>query len=240
MAADFELGGRLAELRGRYEKAGAEALLRAVLTVEFSGRVAVVSSFGAESAVLLHMVASIDPATPVLFLDTGNIFGETLRYRDTLVGTLGLSDVRSIRPDPEEEARADPDGDLWKRDPDTCCYVRKVLPLRRALQAFEAEISGRKRFQTPARSKMRTIEPSEGRIKINPLADYTLGALHGYIARHGLPRHPLVDAGYLSLGCIPCTERAPRDGDYRAGRWPGRLKDECGIHTLPRRPLPTS
>lgn len=197
----------------------------------FPGRIAVVSSFGAESAVLLHLVAEIEPATPILFLNTGKLFGETLRYRDRLQDALGLMDIRVIGPDPRERARIDPDGTLWARDPDACCAFRKVRPLKRALAPFAAQVTGRKRFQTQSRLAMRRIEHFEGRFRFNPLADWSAGDLERHIAAAGLPRHPLAEDGYPSIGCMPCTRRIAEGEAYRDGRWAGLEKDECGIHT---------
>lgn len=226
----LSLDERLAELRARYDGADAETLLKAMITREFPGEIAVVSSFGSEAVVLLHLVSKIDPVTPVVFLNTGKLFGETLRYRDKLKEQLGLTDVRSIEPDKTEESRLDPNGNLWRLSPDQCCNFRKVLPLRRALEPFKAEVSGRKRFQTKGRAEMAFIEAHEGRIKINPLAEWTLDRLTAYIEANDLPRHPLVKDGYLSIGCFPCTERVADASDYRSGRWAGSDKDECGIH----------
>ncbi len=215
----------------------AEQLLRTALLERFPGRIALVSSFGAESAVLLHMVAAIDHATPVIFLDTGKLFAETLQYRETLAARLGLIDLRIARPEPTRLARLDPRGELWRSDPDLCCWQRKVEPLDAALEGFAAWITGRKRFQGGAR---RTLEPIEngpdGRSKINPLAAWDEGDIADYFRRYDLPPHPLAAAGYRSIGCAPCT-RAVRPGeDARAGRWAGRGKAECGIHL--RRPVP--
>lgn len=233
---------RLGALRSAYEGLTGQALLEAMIKTEFRDRIAVVSSFGSESAVLLHMVAEIDPATPVIFLNTGKLFGETLRYRDRLQERLGLTDLRAAAPHPADLARTDPNGVLWNSDPDACCFVRKVLPLERALRGFDASITGRKRFQTNARSVMQPIEEeavrgtgepgsAKGtRFKINPLAFWGQEELERYTEVHRLPRHPLVKDGYLSIGCMPCTERVPEGGSYRDGRWVGREKDECGIH----------
>ncbi|NWG46811.1 MAG: phosphoadenylyl-sulfate reductase [Alphaproteobacteria bacterium] len=221
---------RLAGIRERTAGLEGPDLLRAAITREFPGRITLVSSFGAEAAVLLHMVAQIDPTVPVLFLNTGKLFGETLRYRDRLQDMLGLADVRSLHPLVADEKAADPDGGLWSRDPDACCHFRKVLPLRRALKGFDAEITGRKRFQTRARAAMEAVEWADGRFKINPLANWTLDGLKAYAEAHRLPPHPLVADGYLSIGCMPCTERVAEGGDYRSGRWVGRDKEECGIH----------
>jgi len=176
------------------------------------------------------MAAKVAPTVPVIFLNTGKLFGETLRYRDRLQDKLGLTDIRAIHPHPDDTAKLDPNGDLWSRDPDACCNFRKTLPLQRALKPFRAQITGRKRFQTSARSTMKPIGVHGDKFKINPLTDWDLNALNAYIDEHKLPKHPLVKDGYLSIGCMPCTERVKEGGDYRSGRWVGRDKDECGIH----------
>lgn len=227
---------RARRLDRRYGHLPAEQVLTAMLGEVFPGRVALVSSFGAESAVLLDMVARIDPALPVLFLDTGKLFGETLRYRDRLVARLGLSDVRDIRPDPDLIAAEDPKGVLWASAPDRCCALRKVLPLARALEGFDAWITGRKRFQGGLRSHLPVIEAAEGRIKINPLARWQRADIEAYFAAHDLPRHPLEADGFLSIGCMPCTDRVAPGEDLRAGRWRDQAKTECGIHLPAGRP----
>ncbi len=222
-----------AELAALQEKArgrDASGILELALAGPLEGRSAVVSSFGAESAVLLHLVASIDPAAPILFLSTGKLFGETLRYRDRLQEMLGLSDVRSLAPTLAARAALDPDGTLWSRDTDACCGLRKVAPLAAALKAFAAQITGRKRFQTRERSLMQPVEWFEGRFRFNPLWEWNLADLKAYAQTHKLPLHPLVDDGYPSIGCMPCTRRVAAGEDYRAGRWAGLEKDECGIH----------
>ncbi len=210
------------------------ALLRALIRERFVGRIALVSSFGAESAVLLHMVAAIDPALPVIFLDTGKLFPETLAYRDALVARLGLADVRAARPEGAALAAADPAGRLWESDPDRCCALRKVAPLDRALAPFDAWISGRKRFQGGGRDGLDAVEfGTDWRIKINPLSQWSAADIAAYLARHDLPAHPLVAAGYRSIGCAPCTRPVRPDEAPRAGRWDGRAKTECGIHRTP-------
>jgi phosphoadenosine phosphosulfate reductase len=192
---------------------------------------ALVSSFGADSAVLLHMVSRIDQAMPVLFLETGKLFPETLRYREELCAQLGLSDVRIVRPVPQDLARADPDGLLHRTEPDTCCYVRKTLSLESALEPFAAWITGRKRFQSATRANLPLFEEDRGgRIKVNPLADWTRKDLTEYMRNHRLPPHPLVAQGFLSIGCEPCTSRVAAGEDERSGRWRGATKEECGIH----------
>jgi phosphoadenosine phosphosulfate reductase len=222
---------RAIDLAHRYAGLSGEGLLRPMIEHAFPGRLAVVSSFGAESAVLLMLVAAVDPSVPVIFLDTGKSFIETLDYRDRLVNRLGLRDVRVHKPAPEDLLAADAPGDLWRRDPDHCCRLRKVLPLRRALTGFEAWVTGRKRFAGGERTGLKAIEAVDGRIKINPLADWTPAQIaHAFVAAD-LPRHPLVARGYPSIGCAPCTSRASgQPGSVRAGRWAGTGKTECGIH----------
>jgi phosphoadenosine phosphosulfate reductase len=229
-AVDPLIVSKLAQLQDAAKGRDAHGILELALTGEFKGRSAVVSSFGAESAVLLHLVAKIDPNTPILFLNTGKLFGETLRYRDRLQDLLGLGDVRSLAPNPADRVRLDPEGVLYATDTDACCNFRKVIPLKRALEPFAAQITGRKRFQTKERAEMQAVEFFEGRFRFNPLADWTLADLETYTQKHALPHHPLVDDGYPSIGCMPCTRRVAAGEDYRAGRWSGLDKDECGIH----------
>jgi phosphoadenosine phosphosulfate reductase len=194
-------------------------------------RLAVVSSFGTESAALLKLVADVDPAIPVVFLDTGWLFEETLAYRDTLIAQLGLRDVRSIKPLEEALTREDPDRELWFSDPDACCRIRKVEPLERALAPFSAWINGRKRFQGGARAAIPVVEADSGRLKFNPFANVSREEIAAIYATAKLPPHPLVASGFRSIGCMPCTSRSSSGEDERAGRWRGRSKTECGIHT---------
>ncbi|GAA3262805.1 phosphoadenylyl-sulfate reductase [Sphingomonas yabuuchiae] len=219
-----------AAYEARFAGVPAPDMLRTLLTGELHGQIAAVSSFGTESAVLLHMVASADPATPVVFTDTLKMFPETLAYRDTLVARLGLLDVRVIQPDPALLAAKDPDGIRHGYDPDGCCDLRKVEPLARGLAPFEAWISGRKGFQAGTRRALPRFEVEDGRLKLNPLADWDKAALDGYFAAYDLPRHPLEAEGYLSIGCAPCTSQVKPGEDPRAGRWRGFDKVECGIH----------
>jgi phosphoadenosine phosphosulfate reductase len=193
---------------------------------------AVVSSFGTESAALLKVVADVDASIPVVFLDTGWLFEETLAYRDTLIATLGLRDVRSIKPLDETLSREDPDRELWFSDPDACCRIRKVEPLKRALAPFRGWINGRKRFQGGLRAAIPVVENDGGRLKFNPFANVSREEIEAIYSLAKLPQHPLVASGFLSVGCMPCTSRTSPDEDARAGRWRGRPKTECGIHTV--------
>jgi phosphoadenosine phosphosulfate reductase len=223
----------LDDLRAAYGRLDGLALLRAVLREgPLRGRTALVSSFGAESAVLLDMVATVDPTVPVIFLDTGKLFEETQDYRQELTALLGLEDVRVVRPDPAALARRDADGHLWRQGPDLCCHIRKTEPLERALQGFAAWITGRKRFQGGLRSQLPTLEgePSTGRIKLNPLVPWSEDDIERYRRLRNLPAHPMVAEGYRSIGCVPCTRAVGSGEDARAGRWWGLDKTECGIH----------
>jgi phosphoadenosine phosphosulfate reductase len=209
-------------------------MLRTVLGEKLAGEVAVVSSFGAESAVLLHLVSEVDPNIPVLFLETGKHFPETLAYRDLLIERLGLTNVRNLTPDPEALAKKDESGLRWSYDPDGCCEIRKVQPLAKAIVDFDATITGRKGFQSATRSGLPRFEidrtDAQGRLKINPLADWTAENLAHYVEKHALPPHPLVAEGYPSIGCSPCTTKVAPGEDPRSGRWKGWDKTECGIH----------
>ncbi|MDI1265443.1 MAG: phosphoadenylyl-sulfate reductase [bacterium] len=207
------------------------AVIETALKTVGRERLALVSSFGTESAALLKVMADVDPSIPVVFLDTGWLFDETLAYRDTLIATLGLKDVRSIRPLEETLAREDADRELWFSDPDACCRIRKVEPLARALKPFSAWLNGRKRFQGGTRAEIPVVEDDGAKLKFNPFANVSREEIEAIYRLAKLPSHPLVAAGYLSVGCMPCSSRTTSDEDARAGRWRGRTKTECGIHT---------
>ena len=222
---------RVADLNARFRHQSATAILEHALGDPMVGPVALVSSFGAESVVLLHMLSVIDRTTPVLFLDTEMLFDETLTYQSDLAARLGLREVRILRPDREAVFAHDPDGILHLAEPDACCALRKTAPLQAALSGFDAWITGRKRYQGGARRALEVFENEAGqRIKINPLAHWMPADVQDYIANNRLPRHPLVSRGYPSIGCAPCTARVDSGEPARAGRWRGREKEECGIH----------
>jgi phosphoadenosine phosphosulfate reductase len=219
-----------AELDVRYAAASPQQVLEAATRELFPGRLALVSSFGTEAAVLLALAAEVDRSLPVLFVDTRKLFGETLRYRDELIAMLGLTDVRTIQPDRDLLNRRDEDEMLWRKDPDACCHIRKTLPLAGSLEGFDAWITGRKRFQSSTRAAIPVFEEQGGRIKVNPLASWSKTDLENEFDRRGLPRHPLEADGFLSVGCYTCTERVAPGADPRSGRWAGKEKTECGIH----------
>jgi phosphoadenosine phosphosulfate reductase len=220
------LAARLdAELRHAHPRTILEAAVES-----FGDRLALVSSFGAESAVLLDLAAKVKPDIPVLFLDTGMLFGQTLDYRRSLAAQLGLKDVRDLRPHYQDLATEDPEAKLWQTDTDACCHLRKVVPLELALEDFDAWITGRKRFHGGDRLSLPVVEQSGRHVKFNPLANWTKADLDAYAAEQGLPAHPLVAQGFPSIGCWPCTQPAEDGDDVRAGRWAGSQKTECGIH----------
>ena len=230
---DLPLEDRARALNDRYRNHAAVSVLRHALADPDLGRVALVSSFGAESVVLLHMLSVATPDTPVLFVDTGMLFPETLAYQREIAARLPLTDIRVIRASDDEIAAADPDGTLNQRDTDGCCNARKVVPLERALAGFDGWITGRKRFQGGQRVELEFFEPeAPSRLRVNPLAHWRAQDVVEYMDENALPRHPLVARGYPSIGCAPCTSPVKPGEDPRAGRWRGSAKTECGIHFI--------
>lgn len=227
-----DLAPRVAGLNEWYRLNSATAVLTHALSAPQAGKLALVSSFGAESVVLLHMVSVIARDTPVLFIDTEMLFTETLVYQQELAERLGLRDLRIIRAAADELTSADPDGTLHQRDPDACCTLRKTVPLERALDGFDGWITGRKRYQGGTRESLEFFETEEGtgRMKVNPLAHWSREDVQIYMTENRLPRHPLVARGYPSIGCMPCTSPVADGEDPRSGRWRGQSKTECGIH----------
>ncbi len=222
---------RARELNDRYRHHGATAVLERALTDPQVGTIALVSSFGAESVALLHMLSVMDRSTPVLFLDTEMLFPETLAYQLEVTERLGLTNVQIIRPDRERTFLRDPDGQLHRSNPDACCALRKTEPLQQALWGYDAWITGRKRFQGAKRTDLEFFESeADLRIKVNPLVHWTRDDVQDYMINNRLPRHPLVARGFPSIGCAPCTSAVRPGEDPRAGRWRGRTKQECGIH----------
>lgn len=219
----------LTVLNARYREMSAQDILADAIKRIWPGRIAMMSSFGAEAAVGLHMIAQTAPDTPVLFLDTGRLFAQTEQYQRELTEKLGLTNLRIIQPAAVEIADQDADGKLWSRDNDACCNLRKVRPLDRISSEYDALITGRKRFHGGDRMSLPVVERLNGRIRVNPLASWSPEEINAYFERYDLPRHPLTEMGYASIGCWTCTAPA-QDGDVRSGRWSGLDKSECGIH----------
>ena len=218
-------------LNARFEGVNARTVLGTLIGERALGEVALVSSFGTEAAVLLHLVANIDKDFSVIFVDTLKMFPETLAYREQLIERFGLTNAKTMTPNPLTLAEQDENGLRWSFDPDGCCAIRKVEPLARAKNGLDAWISGRKAFQSHTRENIDRFEIEDGRLKINPLGDWIKDDLDAYFEEHDLPRHPLEAEGYLSVGCAPCTSKVKSGEDPRAGRWRGWDKTECGIHT---------
>jgi len=221
-------------LNRMFRGSSTQEMLEAVIKDSLAGDVTTVSSFGAESAVLLHLLSTVDRSIPVLFLDTHKHFPETLAYRDALARRLGLTNLVILEPDEDDIASRDETGLRWSYDPDGCCEIRKVRPLARALEAYDASFTGRKAFQSQTRASLPRFEldtsDGAGRLKINPLIDWRAEDIAAYFAQHDLPRHPLVSRGFPSIGCEPCTHKVAPGEDPRSGRWKGWDKTECGIH----------
>lgn len=220
-------------LNAQWGEASAEAILAAALDPALGRKTMAISSFGAESAVLLHLISQIKPDLPILFLETGQHFFQTLSYRRHLTERLSLSRVVDVKPDPDQLKVRDPGHDLYKTQPDACCALRKVEPLARAAAPFDTRITGRKRYQNDERSGLKAFEVSEGQLVVNPLVHWDADDIKDWLTAHNLPRHPLVEQNYPSIGCWPCTQPVEPDADTRAGRWAGQAKTECGIHRRP-------
>lgn len=235
--ADAIPAGRLSRLNAELRDASAQTILRVAMLREWPDTLTYVASFGAESAVMLALIAEVKPDLPIVFLETGMHFPQTLDYKAALIDRLGLTGVRDVTPNRAEARVLDHAEDLWRRDPDACCALRKVRPLAPALKGFEAWITGRKRFHGGARLRLPVFEHVDGRFKVNPLAGWTREDVERFFAARDLPRHPLVDQGYLSIGCWPCTRPTSDPADIRSGRWAGSDKTECGLHIAkPERP----
>jgi len=224
------------KLNRMFRGASTEEMLQSVIKDGLTGQITAVSSFGAESVVLLHLIAQVDPGLPVLFLETGKHFPETLSYRDEVSAKLGLTNVIELRPESEDLAAKDETGLRWSYDPDGCCEIRKVKPLAKALADYDASFTGRKSFQSATRANLPRFEidttDAQGRLKINPLIDWSAEQIEAYFETHNLPRHPLINQGYPSIGCSPCTHKVAPGEDPRSGRWKGWDKTECGIHSV--------
>ena len=230
---DAARDARVADMASAMADLPAEDVLAAAFQT-FGQKLALVSSFGADSIVLLHMAAQIDREFPVIFLDTRMLFYETLTYQTQVASSLGLKNVHRIEPDETVLRLSDAQGALHQNAPDDCCHIRKTLPLDMAMSGFEASVTGRKRYQTGARASMAVVDMDhEGRARFNPLASWVASDIQAYMERHDLPAHPLVASGFRSIGCAPCTTSVGEGEDPRAGRWRDQSKTECGIHFGP-------
>lgn len=207
----------------------------------FAPDVAMSSSFQTQSLPLLHLVSRVAPDLEILFLDTGFHFPETVAFRDRLIREWGLN-VRNLRRQAVHSSNGGAQTpDLYRADPDFCCHMNKVEPMRLATEGLTAWISGIRRDQSEARRDITVVEETgEGLMRIHPMANWSSKDVFQYIADHDLPKHPLLAEGYLTVGCAPCTRPAADGGGERSGRWVGRSKNECGLHTELREQRPVS
>lgn len=228
--AELDAFAQAVSLDALYGDLSAEAIIERAVREDFPGQIAAVSSFGADSAVLLNLIATVDRHLPVIFLDTGKHFEETLSYRDALAADFGLTRIQVVSPDEAALARLDPQGNLHETSTDACCDIRKVEPMARGVAPYRAWFTGRKRHQAATRAALPVFESVGPRIRINPLARWTTADQADYMRKHALRENPLVAYGYLSIGCFPCTKPVQPGEDARSGRWAGQAKVECGIH----------
>lgn len=217
-------------LNARYRHHGAISVLEGALKAHEAGDIALVSSFGAQSVVLLHMVSVLDRDLAVLFIDTQMLFPETLTYQREICEQLGLTNLHIITPQKADIKYHDPLGDLHEFDSDSCCGLRKTKPLNAALAPYKGWISGRKRFQGASRADLEHFDSDGTRLKINPLAHWDPSDIITYMEENRLPKHPLIAKGFPSIGCAPCTSTVAEGEDPRAGRWRHSKRVECGIH----------
>ena len=214
-----------------YSKLEAPDLLKIMINKIFKNKIVLTSSFGAESIVILDLVSKINKNLPIIFLDTEKLFSETFNYLSKVKSFLKLKNIKVQKPLLKDLKLHDPKGSLHKSDPNLCCKIRKVIPLQKAIEPYDAWINGRKRFHGLDRADIKKIEKLNSVIKINPLADWDFKKISSYINKHKLPEHPLSKKGYKSIGCFPCTSKVSEHDSHRSGRWKGLKKDECGIHT---------
>jgi len=227
------LSEQVEKLNQRYYGATPSDILRGLH--QMSASYPLVSSFGADSAVLLHMVSEIDRKWPIIFIDTKLLFRETLDYQSRLASEFGLTHITNHQAAPHTLERGDPLHMLHRSDPDACCRIRKTDVLTDALASYDGWITGRKRQQAATRKDLLLFErdPITAGIKVNPLAFWTTLDVAAYFNAQDLPPHPLVARGYPSIGCAPCTSPVKTGEDPRSGRWRGTQKTECGIHFPP-------
>lgn len=195
----------------------------------FGDGLVMTSSFQTQSVPLLHVLSRVAPEVPVLFLDTGFHFPETLAFRHELAASLGLS-VIDVRNELGHAGFLREHGDLHRTDSDACCYLNKVAPLEKALAGRSAWLTGIRKDQTAQRADTPAVSLEDDRYKVCPLVNWTDRDVAEYVARHALPQHPLHASGYRSIGCAPCTRPTVSGEDARAGRWSGTDKTECGLH----------
>jgi phosphoadenosine phosphosulfate reductase len=224
------------QLNGRFESAKPLEIVEWALTDSGLDEMAISTAFQVEGTCLIHMATRLRPDIPILFLETGYHFAETLAFKQRLTELLGLN-VRELTGDHTVASQAEAYGPrLYERDPKQCCELNKVIPFARGLHEYDAWLTSMRRDSawtrrdTPIVSRTRLDPDGKTVIKINPIANWTRQEAFAYLKEHDLPRNPLYDLGFASIGCAPCTRMVFAGEDERAGRWSGLLKTECGIH----------
>ena len=220
----------LAQLNDNSKNLSPQNILENSINNIFKKKMVYVCSFGTESAIILHMVSEIDRSLPIILLNTNYLFKETIEYKDYLISKFKFSNFKEISPSIEDLNINDTKGTLWKENPDLCCNIRKVLPLQKELQKYEAWISGRKSYHEGERTNLKFFEYINEKIVVNPLANVNRNFVDSYFKKHDIERHPLFESGYLSLGCTHCTVKTSMIDSPRSGRWADKIKTECGIH----------
>tara|TARA_B100000242_G_scaffold147935_1_gene105436 strand:+ start:307 stop:1005 length:699 start_codon:yes stop_codon:yes gene_type:complete len=220
----------LNQLNDNSKKLSPQDILDNSINNIFKKKMVYVCSFGTESAIILHMISDIDRSFPIILLNTNYLFKETIEYKDYLIDKFKFSDFKEISPSVEDLKINDSKGTLWKEDPDLCCNIRKVLPLQKELQKYDAWISGRKSYHEEERKNLKFFEYINKKIVVNPLAKVKRDFVNSYFKIHNIERHPLFESGYQSLGCTHCTVKTSKIDSPRSGRWANKIKTECGIH----------
>ena len=221
---------KIKALNSRFADGDPKSILEHSILNLFKNKIAYVCSFGTESAIILDLISKIDKDIPIIMLNTHFLFKETIKYKNELLKLLGLKNYREVFPDEKMLNKYDVDNSLWKKDVEKCCNLRKVIPLENSLNNFESWISGRKSYHLGDRQNLKAFELINNKIVVNPLFNSTKEFIDNYFLSNNLPRHPLFEKGYLSIGCSHCTVKAKNIMDPRQGRWSDSSKTECGIH----------
>tara|TARA_X000000950_G_scaffold118865_2_gene148998 strand:- start:4701 stop:5384 length:684 start_codon:yes stop_codon:yes gene_type:complete len=220
---------KLRKLNSLFENKDCFSTIEILIKKIFLNKSAYVCSFGSESAVLLDMISKINNNFPIIFINTHKLFKETLDYKEILKRIFNITNIIEVFPSNLNIKNYDHNSDLWKKNPDLCCNIRKVLPLENALKNYEAWFSGRKGFHSESRKKKKIIELENNKYVVSPLLKWDQEKINEYFNDNKLVRHPLFNQGYLSIGCETCTSKS-KSSDFRSGRWTGTSKTECGIH----------
>ena len=221
---------KIDQLNKDFSNKSPEIIIDQCINKLFKKKVAYVCSFGSESVVILNIIAKIDKSTPIIFLNTHFLFHETISYKNTLIKKFGLKNLIETFPTNTDLKINDLNNDLWKSNPDKCCHLRKVKPLKKELKYFDGWISGRKSYHKGDREFLNIFEIQDRKIVINPLINQDQKSIENYFEENRLPKHPLIKKNYFSIGCTHCTSPAKNLSDMRSGRWEHLNKTECGIY----------